>query len=126
MSTSHNIRVIYGFQADSPVRRDRKSGIPTYLSEWLSDHYPRLEQHNAGLSNGGSPKFFVGVIVAEVRDYTRNTQPFTALPGMLPFPESDVQASIWTAYEALKALDPDLVGDDMNADVGFWLMADAA
>jgi hypothetical protein len=73
MSNVYNARIIFGFPAPSPVSRDRKTGEAVYLGEWLdSQRYnANIERHNAECSNGGDPDVFVGVVVAELRDFTR-------------------------------------------------------
>lgn len=123
MSTSHNIMIIYGFKADNPVARDRRTGECTYLFDWLETNYPALEQINSGVSNGGSPQFFVGVVVAKVKDYTRTNRPYTPISAIYNPPEA-IERAVREAYTALRAIDPDLLDDD--ASIGLYLTADAA
>ena len=126
MSTRYDIKIIYGFWCDNPVMRDRKTGQPTYLADWLADNgYHSIGQINAGQSNGGSPDFFVGVEIVGVTDFTRSSTPFAAVPRELPRPSGEIQDQIGHAYRELSILDPGLVHDERHA-VGFYLIGDAA
>ena len=123
MSTSHNVKIIYGFWCDNPVIRDRKTGQPTYLADWLAENgFHTIGQINAGKSNGGSPDFFVGVEIVGANDYTRSNTPYAAVPNPLPWPRET--AAILDAHAALSALDPDLLKPDVP--LGFYLIGDAA
>lgn len=123
MSTSYNAYIIYGFLSDSPVSRDRKTGEALYLGDWLANDYPSLEQHNAGRSNGGSPKFFVGVVVVRLVDFTRLLRPWSEVRADL-MPAPDICNEVERAWQALRAIDPDLVSD--AAPIGLYLIGDAA
>ncbi len=123
MSTRYDIKIIYGFWCDNPVMRDRKTGRPTYLADWLAENgYHAIGQINAGKSNGGSPDFFVGVEIVGITDFTRSSEPYAALPNPLPFPRET--AAILDAHVALSALGPALLKP--HAPVGFYLIGDAA
>lgn len=126
MSTSYNIAIIYGFKADSPVKRDRKTGQATYLGEWLDENYPELQQYNAGCSNGGSPDFFVGILLHEVNDFTRG-QAYTLIS---PADYDRMGGAISEKqYMNIRRARIDLAALDVvpiDVEIGFYLIGDAA
>jgi len=124
MSIRYDVQIIYGFACDNPVARDRKTGTPTYLADWLLEHRPDLEQWNAGKSNGGDPCFFVGVLMAEVKDVGRTTQPWSVITPAHLIPSADVQAEVAAAFSDLLALDASLLNHD--AAIGVYLIGDVA
>lgn len=126
MSTRYDIKIIYGFWCDNPVKRDRKTGQPTYLTDWLIQNgFHSISQFNAGKSNGGSPDFFVGVEIVGVNDFTRSSAPYASVARELPRPSDGSRDEIANAYRELSALDPALVHDERHA-IGFYLIGDAA
>lgn len=122
MSTQYVAYIIYGFPSDSPVTRDRKTGECTYLGDWLAGQRHICEQHNAGVSNGGRPKFLVGHVVAKLRDFTRLVRPYEKLHPLAVTPEmvSDVER----ARVVLRAINPELAPE--SDEVGFYLCGEVA
>jgi hypothetical protein len=118
MSTQHVARIVYGFPAETPVARDRKSGAAVYLSEWLESIESPCDDIMAGLTNGGSPDHFVGVEIARVYDYCRR-QPWAPLEGLAVSDEQET--AVCVARANLSALDPALI----LGETGFYLMGEA-
>lgn len=129
MSTRFDVRIIYGFPYEPgalPVNPDsvgevcglgrRRIGARRYdVEEFAALHeVAQVQQFNAGLSNGGSPDYFLGVEVIAVTDCTRG-QAWAEVPDLALKP--DDLAAVLRVATAL--------GKDLAA-CRFYLLGDAA
>lgn len=123
MSSSLNATIAFAFPIPAYptpeflafLGRD-SGGHQVYLDEWLEKNgFRPAEQINAGVANGGTPEYMVGVELHQVKDF-RHATPFKRVPDKLEVPEKTARA----VFGAAKALNVPF------KDVGFYLLGEIA